>query len=167
MRRRAGFSLIELLVVMTLITAVVLIGMPAIQGWLERYRVRSAAESIAASIQLQRMRAISRNSRFSLSFDDADGSYTRYDGEPGSWTEMDGGPRYLPERVSFEAPGGGDAIEPSFGGTDDVLVFHPDGTVNDRLGADDSIFVRSVLGDRFEVIVNKATGRTDVDEIGS
>ena len=51
-RRDAGYSLIELAVVLVLLGLVVMVGMPAMQDWLERYRVRTSAQSIAADLQL-------------------------------------------------------------------------------------------------------------------
>lgn len=164
-RSDSGMSLIELLVAIALIGFLLVVGLPSFQEWLERYRVRTAAEAIGGAVQLQRMRAVSGNRSFSIEFDTVGGGYTLYDGEPGDWTVVAGGVRFLPERVTFQAPGDADPVEFSFGGEEDVIVFHADGSLNDRLAEDDEIYLRSGFGDRFRVVVNKATGRTDIDEI--
>ena len=81
-RGESGYSLIELSVVLVLLGLVVVVGMPAMQDWLDRYRVRTATQSLAADMQLQRMRAVSRNRRFSIQFDAANSTYTLWDGDP-------------------------------------------------------------------------------------
>lgn len=167
-RRRGsetGLSLIELLVTVALIGFLVIVGLPSFQEWLERYRVRTAAEAIGGAIQLQRMRAVSGNRSFSIEFDTDGGGYTLYDGEPGAWTVTQGGVRFLPERVTYQAPGDADPVEMAFGAEEDVIVFHPDGSLNDRLAEEEAVYLRSTFGDRFRVVVNKATGRTDIEEI--
>ena len=68
-RDEHGFSLIELIIVLGLLGLVVVVGMPAMQDWLERYRVRTATQTLAADMQLQRMRAVSRNRRFIIGLD--------------------------------------------------------------------------------------------------
>ena len=75
-RDERGFSLIELTIVLCLLGLIVLVGMPAMQDWLERYRVRTATQTLAADMQLQRMRAVSRNRRFSVQFNVVNGTYT-------------------------------------------------------------------------------------------
>ena len=75
-RGEAGFSLIELSVVLVLLGLIVAVGMPALQDWLERYRVRTAAQLLASDMQLQRMRAVSRNTVHTIVFDAANGNYT-------------------------------------------------------------------------------------------
>jgi type IV fimbrial biogenesis protein FimT len=59
--RDAGFTLIELVVTMTILGLMVLAAMPAAGDWIRSARVRSAAESFAAGIQKARTEAIRRN----------------------------------------------------------------------------------------------------------
>jgi len=166
-RRRAaeqGFSLIELIVVIGLLGLIVLVGMPALDDWLERYRVRSAAQNLAADMQLQRMRAVSRNRQFRIAFDAANSQYTLFESDGGGgWTTIDPTANTLPQGVTFSSTLG-DPIQLSFAGNPDVAIFHPDGSVNDRLAQDNAVFLTNIRGEAFRVTVNQVTGRVQVLE---
>lgn len=161
-RAESGYSLIELAVVLVLLGLVVTIGMPAMQDWLERYRVRTAAQALAADLQLQRMRAVSRNRAFSVQFDVASSTYTLWEGDPvnGLTTQMTPVPTGMPMGVTFTAAG--DPVEVTWQGNDDYAVFHPDGSVNDRLAQDDTITLTNAIGDSFRVLIHQVTGRVQV-----
>lgn len=163
-RHENGYSLIELSVVLVLLGLVVAVGMPAMQDWLERYRVRTAAQSLAADMQLQRMRAVSRNRRFSVQFNVANSTYTLWDGDPvnGLTTQLSPEPVVMPMGVTFTAPG--DPVELSWQGNADWAVFHPDGSVNDRLAQDDDVTLTNAIGDSFRAAINQVTGRVLVLE---
>ena len=164
-RDEHGFSLIELIIVLGLLGLVVVVGMPAMQDWLERYRVRTATQTLAADMQLQRMRAVSRNRRFSIQFNQANGTYILWDGDPvnGLTAQMTPVPIGMPMGVTFTAPVG-DPIELAWQGNDDWAVFHPDGSVNDRLAQDDEITLTNAIGDSFRAVINQVTGRVQVLE---
>ena len=164
-RRENGYSLIELSVVLCLLGLVVMVGMPSMQDWLERYRVRTAAQSIASDLQLQRMRAVSRNTRFTLEFSQTNGTYTLWQGDPvnGLTDQISPEPVVLPQGVTFTDPID-DPIELSWQGNDDYAVFHPDGSVNDRLAQDDTITLTNSIGDSFRIVMNQVTGRVQVLE---
>lgn len=164
-RRENGYSLIELSVVLLLLGLVVMVGMPPMQDWLERYRVRTAAQGIAADLQLQRMRAVSRNTRFTLAFDQSAGTFTLWQGDPvnGYTDQISPEPVVLPQGVTFTDPID-DPIELSWQGNVDVAVFHPDGSINDRLAQDDTITLTNSIGDSFRIVMNQVTGRVQVLE---
>ncbi|MGD8330915.1 MAG: GspH/FimT family protein [Acidobacteriota bacterium] len=164
-RREAGYSLIEVLVVLALLGLMVLVGLPAMQDWLERYHTRTAAQTLAADMQLQRMRAVSRNATHSIVFDAANGTYTLWEGDPvnGLTTQLSPAPITLPFGVTFTDPVD-DPIELSWNGNDDVAVFHPDGAVNGRLAQEDEITMTNSIGDSFRVTINQVTGRVQVLE---
>jgi Tfp pilus assembly protein FimT len=157
--------LIELAVVLVLLGLVVAVGMPAMQDWLERYRVRTAAQSLAADMQLQRMRAVSRNTAHTIVFDVNNGNYTLWEGDPvnGLNTQLVPEAIVLPFGVTFTDPVD-DPIELSWSGNDDVAVFHPDGSVNGRLAQEDEITLTNAIGDSFRVVMNQVTGRITVLE---
>ncbi len=133
-----------------------MIGLPTMQEWLERYRVRTAAQEVAAAMQLQRMRAVSQNTDFSIGFDVGAGTYALYQGAPGSGTLLDPLPRVLPMGVAYS--GNGDPVDTP----NDELIFHADGSLNDSTASDDQISLGNSLGDVFTVTVNRATGRVQV-----
>lgn len=164
-RREAGYSLIELAVVLVLLGLVVMVGMPAMQDWLERYRVRTAAQALAADMQLQRMRAVSRNTAHTIVFDAGAGTYTLWEGDPvnGLNTQLVPQPIRLPFGVTFTDPID-DPIELTWSGNDDVAVFHADGAINGRLAQEDEITLTNAIGDSFRVVMNEVTGRITVLE---
>lgn len=151
-----GFSLIELTVTVAILGLMVTIGFPTMQEWLERYRVRSAATEIASAIQLQRMRAVSQNTEFSISFDAANGTYSLFEGDPSTGTMLDAVARSLPFGVTFQ--GADDAVNTP----GDEIIFHPDGSLNDSTAVSDVLTVGNAAGDVFSVTFNRATGRVEV-----
>lgn len=155
-----GFSLIEMLVVVSLIGLMVVVGYPNMIEWLDRYQVRGAASELAANIQLQRMRAVSQNAEFSIAFDAASGTYSLFEGDPDTGTMLEPVARTLPQGVAFS--GADDPV----GVADDVILFHPDGSLNDSTAVTDTITMGN-LAATFEVQVNRATGRVEVQHQSS
>jgi type IV fimbrial biogenesis protein FimT len=58
---QSGFSLIELMIGIVIMTILVGIGLPSFQTWLQNTQIRNAAESIANGLQRARAEAVSRN----------------------------------------------------------------------------------------------------------
>ena len=67
-RRAAGFTLIELMIGIAIMSIVLALGMPSYQAWIKNAKIRSAAESIVYGLQIARSQAVSRNEpvRFTL-----------------------------------------------------------------------------------------------------
>jgi len=66
--RSAGFSLIELMVVVTIMGILLAIGIPSYRTWIENGKVRSYAESLQDGLRYARAEAVRRNTsvRFQL-----------------------------------------------------------------------------------------------------
>lgn len=66
--KQQGFSLIELMIVVSIIVVVASLAAPAYRGWIQNTKVRTATESILNGIQKARAEALKRNTpvRFSL-----------------------------------------------------------------------------------------------------
>lgn len=151
-----GFSLIEVTVVVALVGLIAAVGLPTMQEWLDRYKVRTAAEELASLIQLQRMRAVSQNTDFSIDFDASGGSYTLYQGDAATGTAIEQQARALPNGVAFS--GNADPVNvPS-----DEMIFHADGSLNNSTATTDTIYVSNTLGDVFLLSINRSTGRVQV-----
>jgi len=62
----AGFTLLELIVVLAILGLVAAIGTPNVVSWLARLRSRAAADEVAAVLQSARLQAIARNARLQV-----------------------------------------------------------------------------------------------------
>ena len=90
---------------MTIFGVVMAIGLPNMVNMRKPYKVRGAAQQVAADLQLARQRAIARSARYRVHFDTAAGTWTlerETSPDSDSWT-ADGSPQPLPTGVSFGA----------------------------------------------------------------
>ena len=71
-----GFTLLEFLVAMAVITIMTTVGIPSFLDMIVKHRLKGATEAVYGDLQLARMEAIKRNKSISLSFQA---------GDPGSW----------------------------------------------------------------------------------
>ncbi len=71
MRKRSGFSLIELMVVIGIISIILAIAIPDFARNQQRARIRSGAQAIAQDFRQIRERALSRGQRFSITIPDS------------------------------------------------------------------------------------------------
>lgn len=109
----AGYSLIELLVVVGLIVVMAAMAAPNIFGYIRNYRVRGATQEIASELTTARNRAITRNTNAGISFRIYDSNTYRIFEVPmvglGSPTGTPGPLRTLPVGVAF-LPGTGTQV---------------------------------------------------------
>lgn len=74
-RYSAGFSLVELMVAVAIITLLAAVAAPSYQAWIENSRIRTAAESILNGLQKARSEALLRNTRVQFILDDNSSSW--------------------------------------------------------------------------------------------
>lgn len=72
-RHNRGVTLIELMIGMTIISCLLLVGMPSFTNWIQDLQIRSAAEAIQSGLLLARSEAIRRNRPVQMTLADAGG----------------------------------------------------------------------------------------------
>ena len=67
-RAAAGFSLIELMIVVAILALVMMIGLPNVAAWIQNTQLKTGAEGLISGLQLARAEALRRNAsvRFQL-----------------------------------------------------------------------------------------------------
>jgi type IV fimbrial biogenesis protein FimT len=68
-RNEMGFTLIEVLIVITIIGIAVALGLPSYQNWIQSSQIRTAAESILNGVALARSEAVTRNESVTFTLD--------------------------------------------------------------------------------------------------
>ena len=76
MRKNSGFTLIELMVIISIVTLLAAVAVPNLFAWLPKYRVGGAARNVMSAIEYARLRAIRENSDVDVNFDYANDSVT-------------------------------------------------------------------------------------------
>jgi type II secretion system protein H len=127
-KRRAGergFSIIELLVVVVIMTAVLAASIPALRGHAETVSLRKASTDIAGTLKLARQRSVAVNRDVIVVFDEVDDSYYLFEDTDGDGTfdsgETQAGPYDLPKRVVL--------ADVSF--ASDEVTFRPGGSASE------------------------------------
>jgi type IV fimbrial biogenesis protein FimT len=69
MRKHSGFTVVELLVAISLIAIIAAIAIPNVIGWLPDYRLRSAAQDLYSNFQKAKLTAVKRNTNCAVRFD--------------------------------------------------------------------------------------------------
>jgi len=69
LRKNAGFSLTELMVIIGIIGIIAGIAMPNLIGWLPKYRMGSAAREILGTLEFARLTAVKRNAATMVTLD--------------------------------------------------------------------------------------------------
>ena len=173
MKRKDGFTLVELLVVIIILAIVALIAIPGFSRWLPNYRLRVAARDVFSNFQHARLTAIKRHRTCAITFNQDIGG-TIYDYvvyvDTGNNLELDAGDEVLTnvlfseryDGVIFDTSrGGGDGIDDTIIDNDDgnpTIGFLSNGFGIDNNGnpAAGSIYLTNATGRQREVAVSSA-----------
>lgn len=71
MSRAHGFTLVELMIAITVIGLLLVLAMPGYRAWIQNTQIRTAAESIQNGMQRARAEAVRRNTRVAFILDPA------------------------------------------------------------------------------------------------
>lgn len=75
-QRISGFTVLELMVAIGIAMVVLGIAVPSFLTWLPTLRLSSAARQVATDLQVARMKAISQNASYTVTFNTSTGIYT-------------------------------------------------------------------------------------------
>ena len=159
MKRRGGFTLIELILVMIVLFTIATIVAPRFSDFFPSFQVRKSSERILAWARKARADAAVTGVRQRLVIDPSNRKFwIEYEArpmkEPGKFTLLAGawGEESIPEGVEFESIEDADS-DPSRGGMK-FVEFRPDGTSSEA-----TIVLSNDSGDRQTVRVEAATSK--------
>ncbi|MFH1488395.1 MAG: GspH/FimT family pseudopilin [Pseudomonadota bacterium] len=78
LKRRSGFTMVELMITMVIIAALVGIAIPAFSVWMPNYRLKDGTRSLISAIQLARLTAIKENRSTVVWFYKVDETYRAF-----------------------------------------------------------------------------------------
>jgi len=73
--RQAGFTMVELLIVLAVLTIMSGIAAPNLRGWMRIYQLKSASTELFSNMQLAKASAVRENRPWKIRFDQANGKY--------------------------------------------------------------------------------------------
>ena len=144
MRKRSGFTVIELIIVIVILGILTTIGIPGYLHWLPKYRLKSAARDLYSNMQFAKLSAIKNNANWAIVFDRATGQYQVCSGQ-GPDNSWGGGDNVVLKTVvlnnyrsgvTYGHGNAGSAIGSTFGdditysSPNNVAVMNPRGTSN-------------------------------------
>lgn len=178
-RARRGFTLIELMVVMTIIGVTAAVIIPEMGGTLEDALLRSSSRDLTGMFDLASSQAISRNQTYRVHFERSTGRYQleaqKQDpyGRPAFVPMHDvyGAEGTLDNRINFELRAqeaspeeAGPDTPPNAAGEmammDEAIGFYPDGTADAR-----DVILRDRSGFQLALHVNPVTARVRIIEL--
>ena len=149
MKRVQGFTLIEVLVVICILTILLTIAIPGFIRWLPSYRLKGAARDLYSSLQLAKMGAVKERGEWAVVFNAGSNSYQVVSGGADR-TYSTTGDNVVQKTVKLNDYGSGVAYGPgsatggilgtsladviSFQSPDDVVVFNSRGMINGNGG---------------------------------
>ena len=82
MKRNAGFTIVELIVVISILVAMIAVTIPAMSKWLPNHNLKRASMGLYSSMQLAKSEAVRNNRPYAVLFDPGNGTYQFIDSGP-------------------------------------------------------------------------------------
>ncbi len=136
--RNGGFTLLEMIVVVAILSVISAIALPSINSWRQNLQLNSATRDIYSNLQKAKLEAIKTRTYCTATFD-ANGYVIYLDADKD--LVQDAGEQVISsvslsdyENVSFDtSKGGGDGLD--FSGTDNGIAFSVTGLPRNSVGA--------------------------------
>jgi prepilin-type N-terminal cleavage/methylation domain-containing protein len=163
--REGGFTLVELMVVIGIISIIAAIAYPNFLSWKPKYQVGSAARDLYSIFQKAKLESIKRREYCTVTFDTANNSYMAYVDIDKDFVYQAADDKVI-ATVSLTnygpvgldpSEGGGDGLD--FTNPGDGIAFSPIGLPRNSLGglASGTIYLKHSSPDRFaEVSISKS-----------
>jgi type II secretion system protein H len=158
-REQAGYTLVEVLVVVAIIGIMAAIGFPSLRGLLPRIRLNNDAMILSNEIALARVRAISKSADVRIVFDDTNDRYAFGKLQGNAWVDL--GWTNL-KGSDLQAVSGFNTASILPAVPAETLVLSGRGAANVPLGTQAAIELRTPAGDHRKQILVEPTGRTIV-----
>jgi prepilin-type N-terminal cleavage/methylation domain-containing protein len=160
MHRKGGFSTIELMVTLIILSIVAAIAIPGFSRWLPNYRLKTAARDLYSTFQLARMKAVRANGEYAVLFHPGSGLYQVISAGPDGHYST-GGDNETEKAVFFSTYGGDigyghgnagaplDAVRGFDNGVtfndsaegNDIVVFNSRGLINEQVNSGGEAYV--------------------------
>ena len=150
---QAGFSLVELMIVMSLFVVLAAIAVPASTTWLASYRLKVGASEVYAALQLARSTALKENADVVIWFDVNNDTYRLYEDVDGDQNQ-DAGERTIKDGSIQD---GVDMYSTNFGSSQ--TYFNSRGIAE---GGGGSVGLKS-SGDKYKRITLRVTGNLKIE----
>ena len=131
---------------MSIVAIMGLFLVPAVGEWLDKYRIRQAARDISSTLQLAKIKAISRQLEYNVVFNVDNNTYRQEKNDPSTGWTPEGSEHTVPRGVNIDS-----------NLTNDTAQFNPDGTASNG-----TITVYNEQGTHYKVVVYY-TGRIKIE----
>ncbi len=157
MNNNKAFTLVELMIVVTIFGIIALIAVPNLATGLPKYRIKRAARDMTSTIRAARAEAIKTSSNTTIEFDVDNNRYS-INGELYPGGGMDSLAEYYGSGVSFGVGNSGASDECTFTEGDDCAVtFNSRGFLN-TAGNSGEIYLTNIEDSAYRIAINAAGG---------
>jgi len=124
-KAKAGFTIVELMIVITIFGVLAAVGVPAYLQWLPDIRLKAAVRDLKSDMEISKLRAIRENADVVIWFDTNNDTYTAYlDNGAGTGTPGDHWQNGTePTIINGEMPAGVDMYETLFSSWANQTIF--------------------------------------------